>query len=1590
MNAKHDHVLDFVDDYLHDVLSPDDAAAVEQHCQRCPICRAALEEARRRLDAVRSLPACEASGELVRRTLEHVEKIGPRRERLRKLVARAALLATAASILIIGGLHAYYALWLQPPPYDLRILGQARWLAGSFATVRVAVVDRRAGQPMPGVPVELSLVPRDGQAPIRLARFTTSGPDLRAPRFAVPDLPSGKYELRVTAQPPGRTESLARSVRIERQWRLMLSTDKPVYQPGQTIHVRALALRRPDRKPVVGQPVEFSISDPKGNIIFRRADVTSRFGIAAVDCPLADEILHGTYQIDCRVGQTTSTRSVKVEKYVLPKFRVTVQTDKPFYQPPEQVTVDVEARYFFGEPVAGADVDLQVFATDVAPQQLIRQRLRTDHSGHASFQFRLPDQLVGKPQHGGDTPFQIFATVTDPAGQSYSAAAKPLVTANPLRITVIPESGTLVRDVANRIYIFVSYADGRSAQARLIVSGEPDELLTSELGLATIERIPEGGSLQLTIKAIDTTHSHWVGQRTVRLDCGRLGDYIVRPDRAVYRGGSTMTLSAYGGGVEPVFVDLIQDGQSVLCDTIEMSDGRGQLQIDLPPDLAGTLQLVTYRFDWAGFAIRKSRVVLVQPADQLRVDVQPDAPEYRPGQTARLKFQLSDSSGRPVPGAISLSVVDEAVFSVLNQSGGVEEVFFLLERQLLKPVYAIYPWVPDWAAGRSSEPREQLDEALLAATVHTDDQHAVPGEFLGQFGSSAGPFTLAANSFRHELAEFRRTQRAGLRQVGRLWAALVAAWIAIACAVWIARRPKQALITLGSLAAAILLLPFLLLPAVQSAREAALRVMTEDEAALEFGAEMPAASAPGQGQAGPAPPRLREYFPETLLWLPELVTDENGRATWDLQLADSITSWRLSASAVAADGRLGSTRQAIRVFQPFFVELNLPVALTRGDEAAVPIVVYNYLDRPQTVEITVEPADWFAFVDAAQRERPPDDPSAEIAGEADGGEPHVLSLAFEPGQKVRSVSLPIRAVKVGRHQLQLTARSGDAADAVKRTIQVVPNGRPVEQLANGNLSQPVQLQWDVPQSAVLGSVTAIVKLHPSTFSQLVEGLDGIFRMPTGCFEQTSSATYPNVLALDYLRSTGQTNPAVEAKARQYIHLGYQRLLSFEVPGGGFDWYGQPPAKETLTAYGLMEFRDMARVHDVDPRLIERTRRWLLSRRNDDGSWPVGTRTFRAAERPGVPPNLAATAYIAWAVFGDGQSSPEAAATLDWLLRHPPQSLDDPYVLSLIILAIAGVDDRHPALADYRRRLIELKQQDDTGQRCWWTVPGDGQTVFYGRGPSGHVESTAIAVLALIDRPEHIAAVRGALNWLVEQKKRSRHVGLHAGDGVGSQGAAARHRKTAGRAQSPAYRASRQRPNAAADRRPGRSAGRAETIGRVQLPANGPESNCTARRERRRHRLSSAAPLLRRRPAAAAVAARAAVDPRGVRPQPVARRPNCHGDSDRHQQHDHAGPDGHARLADPARLRDPTRRSGLAATAGQNRPISDHAAASDRVPDGPAAGRNIAACLPAARHDAAEGDRAAGARVSVLRPGQPRGKSPRPAGSARAGTAGRVS
>src|SRR5262249_42611757 len=243
------------------------------------------------------------------------------------------------------------------------------------------------------------------------------------PRFQLPDWEDGSYELRITAQPDGKREEFTRSVRLRRSWKLMLASDKPVYQPGQEILLRSLALRRPDLKPVAGHDALFTITDPKGNLIFKQQEPTSKFGICSAHCPLATEVNEGPYTIACKVGDTESKLTVEVKRYVLPKFKVGVELDRPYYEPGQTVRGTVQADYFFSKPVADGRVEIAVRSPEVPGRpgtEVTSVRAQTDVAGKATFDFAIPRSLVGRPQGGGDARIMLEATVTDTAGQKQS------------------------------------------------------------------------------------------------------------------------------------------------------------------------------------------------------------------------------------------------------------------------------------------------------------------------------------------------------------------------------------------------------------------------------------------------------------------------------------------------------------------------------------------------------------------------------------------------------------------------------------------------------------------------------------------------------------------------------------------------------------------------------------------------------------------------------------------------------------------------------------------------------------------------------------------------------------------------------------------------------------------------------------------------------------------------------------------------------------------------------------------------------------------------------------------------------------------
>ena len=427
-------------------------------------------------------------------------------------------------------------------------------------------------------------------------------------------------------------------------------------------------------------------------------------------------------------------------------------------------------------------------------------------------------------------------------------------------------------------------------------------------------------------------------------------------------------------------------------------------------------------------------------------------------------------------------------------------------------------------------------------------------------------------------------------------------------------------------------------------------------------------------------------------------------------------------SAVSEGGELGSATSGLRVFQDFFVDLDLPEALTQHDRIQAPVVVHNYLDRAQTVELVIKQQSWFRLHgSSAQR----------------------VTIG---AQEAKAVHFTLTAVQPGKHSLQVRASGGKVADAVERSVRVVPNGRRIVQTAGGLLDGTRAHRIVFPIHALKQASDLWVKIFPGAFSQVVEGLESIFRMPHGCFEQTSSTTYPNVLVLDYLKRTKQLAPALEQRAKQYVSRGYQRLLSFELATDGFSWFGKPPADPVLTAYGLMLFADMARVHPMDPGLLARTREHLLDSQHDDGFWwprDGATRGTPASVRSRVR----TTAYIAWAML-EATKGKAVDKGLKRALAYVHKHLigeKDAYTLALAANAL--VAGKHAGAGAVLKRLASLARRDKHG--VFWSSKSRG--VVFSSGRVLRIETTALAVLALLRAGRALIAANSGLAWLVAHK-----------------------------------------------------------------------------------------------------------------------------------------------------------------------------------------------------------------------------------------------
>ena len=608
------------------------------------------------------------------------------------------------------------------------VLGQTEFSPGAPAALRVVVRDFKTTQPVADAVVAVKMQPQSGGKALTLYEGRTDAAGTAQVQFTVPDGVDPQQTLVVETRSGKGKDRVEQAVRVERDYKLLLTTDKPLYQPGQTIHIRALALSTADLRAACSSgddcpSVEFTIEDPKGNKLLRETARPSEYGISALDFTLADTVNSGLYKIVAQIGDTESERTVTVKPYVLPKFQVVLDTERAYYLPGQTVRGTVRADYFFGKPVAGGEVRMRGYIYAVEREEVLDLQGETDEAGRYEFEFDLPEFFVGGQLEGEQAAFGLEVTVIDQAEHAEAIAQTLPVAQEPILIEAVAESGTLRPGVENIVYLLTAYLDGAPAECALTVEvgGQRTELTSGRHGLAEFRFTPQVGTAYLSITAQDAQGDQ--AFRGLELQSERAAQTVLlRPERAAYQVGETMHLDAFTSVPSgAVYLDIIKEGQTISTRALEVQAGRAQADVDLDETLFGTLTLHAYKILSDGSIVRDTRLVVVMPAEGIELAVTSDQDTYRPGDLAKVAFQAT-KDGQPLQSAIGVSIVDESVFALAEQEAGFARLYFLLEKELLEPRYQIRGLtLPDLTAPPpvEAEVREAQDRTAKAALAQS-------------------------------------------------------------------------------------------------------------------------------------------------------------------------------------------------------------------------------------------------------------------------------------------------------------------------------------------------------------------------------------------------------------------------------------------------------------------------------------------------------------------------------------------------------------------------------------------------------------------------------------------------------------------------------------------------------------------------------------------------------------------------------------------------------------------------------------------------------------------------------------------------------
>lgn len=423
--------------------------------------------------------------------------------------------------------------------------------------------------------------------------------------------------------------------------------------------------------------------------------------------------------------------------------------------------------------------------------------------------------------------------------------------------------------------------------------------------------------------------------------------------------------------------------------------------------------------------------------------------------------------------------------------------------------------------------------------------------------------------------------------------------------------------------------------------------------------------------------RTRAWFPESFLWQPLVLTDDDGVATVDVRVPDQLTTWRILG---LAHDRAGHQTGAVHSFDsrlPLYVDPVVPGWLYAGDQLQLPIQVVNTTDAAVSATLTAQGSS--ALQGAGQVALP--------IGPADSNVVDVRMTAVAAGTGVVSASLK-------------ATEGGDRAD---REIPVLPEGRPVSKTRGGTLAGERSFSLTGPDQADPATQELTVRVFPGPLAVLQSEVE---RLQSGA--RPDDGAYGFALSTQMAGLAKQASVDLDPKAVRKLQLvAWQRIVhASRSPNAGI-------ASDLLVSLGGTEGHELAEA--LIPRLV----RSVVQGQRGDGTW---SRTADAT----LQQVLVQTAWAARALPPTEEGARLRASGA--IERYAPQ-IEDAYTAAVVLasgLATEGIEER------MREILLDAVTEGTDGERSI-QVPADVRNAW-GYRPS-HQEMLAWTILALADRDE---------------------------------------------------------------------------------------------------------------------------------------------------------------------------------------------------------------------------------------------------------------